>query len=215
MPYRHRVGTYEVRTYPPIATIYIEFFFCGNMGVVFVRQSVHLADHFFSTTQFQHGFSEPCITNEPIVNAQELSFLTLLLELIRSVVFLITFFLPVPVTLPWTRCYLGTRVHNFQQCAISPRTFNLFLGLGTPDIVNTERDKARSLQRSGHSRRVKKEMDLQHPFSSSESCRSAIGQSQGRGTHRMTTARKEDSTSNTRLFASVIRVTHVTARHCH
>ena len=48
------------------------------MFVVFVRQFVHFADHFFSATQFQHGFSEPCITNEPIVNAQELSFLTLL-----------------------------------------------------------------------------------------------------------------------------------------
>ena len=68
------------------------------MGVVFVRQFVHFADHFFSTIQFQHGFSEPCVTNKPIVNAQELSFLTLLLELICSVVFLITFFLSVPVT---------------------------------------------------------------------------------------------------------------------
>ena len=48
--------------------------------------------------KFQHGLSEPCITNEPIVNAQELSFLTLLLELICSVVFLITFFLSVSVT---------------------------------------------------------------------------------------------------------------------
>ena len=39
-----------------------------------------------------------CVTNESIVNAQESSFLTLLLELICSVVFLITFFLSVPVT---------------------------------------------------------------------------------------------------------------------
>ena len=98
MPYGHRVGTHTIRTYPPIATIHVEFFFCGNVGVVFVRQFVHLANHFFSATQFDHGLSEPCITNEPIVNAQELSFLTLLLELIRSVIFLITFFLSVSVT---------------------------------------------------------------------------------------------------------------------
>ena len=97
MPYGHRVGTHKIRTYPPIAAIYVEFFFCSNVGVVLVRQFVHLADHFFSATQFQHGFSEPCITNKPIVNAQDLSFLTLLLELICSVVFLITF-LSVPVT---------------------------------------------------------------------------------------------------------------------
>ena len=98
MPYGHRVGTHKIRTYPPIATIHVEFFFCGNVGVVFVRQFVHLAYHFFSTIQFQHGFSEPCITNEPLVNAQELSFPALLLELICSVVFSITFFLSVSVT---------------------------------------------------------------------------------------------------------------------
>ena len=54
MPYGHRVGTNKIRTYPPIATVYIKFFFCGNMGVVFVRQSVHLKDYFFRATQFDH-----------------------------------------------------------------------------------------------------------------------------------------------------------------
>ena len=98
MPYGHRVGTNKIRTYPPIATVYVEFFFCSNVCVVLVRQFVHLANHFFSATQFDHGLSEPCITNEPIVNAQELSFLTFLLELIRSVILLITFFLSVSVT---------------------------------------------------------------------------------------------------------------------
>ena len=98
MPYGHRVGTNKIRTYPPIATIYVEFSSCSNVCVVFVRQFVHLAKHFFSATQFQHGLSEPCITNKPIVNAQELRFLTVLLDLICSVVFLITFFLSVLVT---------------------------------------------------------------------------------------------------------------------
>ena len=87
MPYGHRVGTNKIRTYPPIATVYIEFFFCSNVCVVLVRQFVHLANHFFSATQFNHGLSESCITDEPIVNAQEFSFLTFLLELIRSVIF--------------------------------------------------------------------------------------------------------------------------------
>ena len=98
MPYGHRVGTHKIRTYPPIATIYVEFFFCGNVGVVFVRQFVHLADHFFCATQFQHGFSEPCITNKSIVNVQVSSFPALLLELICNTVFSSTFFLPVPMT---------------------------------------------------------------------------------------------------------------------
>ena len=98
MPYRYRVGTHKIRTYPPVATIYIEFFFCGNMGVVFVRQSVHLADHFFSATQFEHSLSEPCITDKSIVNVLVFSSYALLLELICRVVFFTTFFLPVPVT---------------------------------------------------------------------------------------------------------------------
>ena len=98
MPYRHRVGTHKVRTNPPVATIHIEFFFCGNMGVVFVRQSVHLADHFFSATQFEHSLSEPFITDKSIVNVLVFSFCALLLELICRVVFFTTFFLPVPVT---------------------------------------------------------------------------------------------------------------------
>ena len=80
----------------PVATIYIEFFFCGNMGVVFVRQSVHLADHFFSATQFEHSLSEPCITDKSIVNVLVFSFYAHLLEFICRVVFFTTFFLPVP-----------------------------------------------------------------------------------------------------------------------
>ena len=98
MPCGHRVGTNKIRTYPPIATENVEFFFCSNVGVVLVRQFVHLANYFFSATHFDHGLSESCITDEPIVNAQEFSFLAFLLELIRSVIFLIPFFLPVSVT---------------------------------------------------------------------------------------------------------------------
>ena len=67
----------KIRTYPPIATVYVEFFFCSVVCVILVRQFVHLANHFFSATQFDHGLSESCITDETIVNAQELSFLTL------------------------------------------------------------------------------------------------------------------------------------------
>ena len=58
-------------------------------------------------------FLEPCITNEPIVNAQELSFLTLLLELIRSMMFLSTFFLSVSVTV-WST-FPDVKVRNREQ----------------------------------------------------------------------------------------------------
>ena len=98
MPYWHRVGNHKIRTDPPVATIYIKFFFCGNMGVVFVRKSVHLKDYFFRATQLDHSLSEPRITDKSIVNDLVLFLSTLLLELICRVVFFGTFFLPVLVT---------------------------------------------------------------------------------------------------------------------
>ena len=98
MPYGHRVGTNKIRTYPPIATIYIDFFFCSVVCVILVRQFAHLANHFFSATHFGHGLSESCITDETIVNAQEFSFLAFLFELIRSEELVIQFFLAVSVT---------------------------------------------------------------------------------------------------------------------
>ena len=113
MPYRHRVGIHPIRTDPQIATKNINFFFCGNMGVVFVRQSVHLADHFFSATQFEHSLSEPCITDKSIVNVLVFSFYALLLELICRVVFFTTFFLPVPVTV-WP-AFPDVKVRNREE----------------------------------------------------------------------------------------------------
>ena len=92
MSYWHRVGTHKVRTDPPIATIFVDFFFGSVVCVIFVRQFVHLAGHFFSATQFHHGLSEPCSTNKPIVNVLVLFLSILFLELICRVVFSTTFF---------------------------------------------------------------------------------------------------------------------------
>ena len=98
MPYRHRVGTHKVRTDPPITTIYINFFFCGNMTVVFACKSVHFNDHFFRATQLDHRLSERHVTNKSIVNVFILFLSTPLLKLFCRVEFFATFFLPVPVT---------------------------------------------------------------------------------------------------------------------
>ena len=98
MLYGHRVGTNCVRTDPPIVAVHTNFFWSDVVRVVFVRQFVHLTNHFFSATQFNHGLSESCITDETIVNAQEYSLLALLFELIRDEVLVISFFLPVAVT---------------------------------------------------------------------------------------------------------------------
>ena len=98
MPNGHRVGANKIRTDPPIVSIYTNFFCSNVVCVILVRQFVNLANHFFSATHFDHGLSESCITDETIVNALEFSLLAFLLELIRSVIFVIPFFLPVSVT---------------------------------------------------------------------------------------------------------------------
>ena len=98
MPYWHRVGIHQIRTDPPITTIYINFFFCGNMTVVFACKSVHFKDDFFRATQLDHRLSEPRITDKSIVNVFILFLSTPLLKLFCRVEFFATFFLPVPVT---------------------------------------------------------------------------------------------------------------------
>ena len=98
MPYGHPFGTNKIRTDPPIVAVHSNFFCSNVVCVIFVRQFVHLTNNFFNATHFNHGLSESCITDETIVNAQEFLFLSFLLELIRSVIFLIPFFLSVTVT---------------------------------------------------------------------------------------------------------------------
>ena len=92
MPYGHRVGTNKIQTDPPIATVHINFFFSSMVCVILVCPFVHLTTYFFSATHFNHGLSESCITDEPVVNAQEISLLAFLLERIRDEVLLIPFF---------------------------------------------------------------------------------------------------------------------------
>ena len=99
-PYRHRVGIHQIRTDPPITTIYINFFFCGNMTVVFACKSVHLKDDFFRATQLDNRFSEELVADESIVNVVIFLLATPLLKLFCRVEFFATFFLPVPVTVP-------------------------------------------------------------------------------------------------------------------
>ena len=81
MPHWHRIGTDKVRTDPPVATVYINFFFCGNMSVVFVRKPVHFKDDFFRATQLDHRLSEPRVTDKPIMNVFVLFLSTPLLKL--------------------------------------------------------------------------------------------------------------------------------------
>ena len=94
MPYGHRVGTNKIRTDPPIVAVHTNFFCSSVVCVILVRQFVHLTTYFFSATQFNHALAESLITDEPVVNTQEISLLAFLLERIRDEVLVIPFFFP-------------------------------------------------------------------------------------------------------------------------
>ena len=97
-PCRHRIEIHHIRSDPPITTIYINFFFCGNMTVVFACKPIHFKDDLFRATQLNHRLSKELITDKSIVNVFILFLSTPSLKLICRVVFLITFFLSVSVT---------------------------------------------------------------------------------------------------------------------
>ena len=81
------------------------------MRVVFVRQFVHLTTYFFTATQFNHVLAESLITDEPVVNTEEISLFTFLLERIRDEVLVIPLLLPVavPVASPFLDVVIGNR----------------------------------------------------------------------------------------------------------
>ena len=97
-PCRHRIEIHHIRTDPPITTIDINFFLCGNMTVVFACKPIHLKDDLFRATRLDHCFSEELVADESIVNVVIFLLSTPSLKLICRVVFFATRFLPVPVT---------------------------------------------------------------------------------------------------------------------
>ena len=111
MPYGHRVGTSKIRTDPPIVSIHSNFIWSDVVRVIFVRQLVHLTTYFFTATQFNHVLAESPITDEPVVNTQEISLLAFLLERIRDEVLVIPLLLPVavPVGSPFLDVVIGNR----------------------------------------------------------------------------------------------------------
>ena len=110
MPCRHR-RIHQIRTDPPITTIYVNFFFCGNMTVVFACKSVHFKDDFFRATQLDHRLSEQRVTDKSILNVFVLFLSTPLLKLFCRVEFFATFFLPVSMTVWPALPYVEVR-HN-------------------------------------------------------------------------------------------------------
>ena len=120
MPYRHRIGIHQIRTDPPVATVDINFFLCGNMTVVFACKPIHLKDDLFRATQLDHRFSEELVADESIVNVVIFLLATPSLKLICRVVFFASRFLPVPVTvwpaLPYVKVRDGEQNPARMRC---------------------------------------------------------------------------------------------------
>ena len=67
-PCRHRIEIHHIRTDPPVPTVDINFFLCGNMAVVFACKPIHFKDNLFRATQLDHRLSEELFTDKSIVN---------------------------------------------------------------------------------------------------------------------------------------------------
>ena len=113
MPYGHRVGTHYVRTDPPVVSIHSNFIRSDVVRVDIARQFVHLTTFFFTATQVNHVLAELLITDEPVVNTQEISLLAFLLERIRGEVLVILFHLP--VTVPVVSPFLYVVIKNREE----------------------------------------------------------------------------------------------------
>ena len=81
------------------------------MRVVFVRQFVHLTTYFFIAANVNHVLAGLFITDEPVVNTQDMSLLAFLLERSRGEVLVIPLLLPitVPVGSPFLDVVIGNR----------------------------------------------------------------------------------------------------------
>ena len=67
-PCWHRIEVHHIRADPPVASVDVKFFLCGNMGVIFACKPIHLKDDFFRATQLDYRFSEELVADESVVD---------------------------------------------------------------------------------------------------------------------------------------------------
>ena len=83
------------------------------MGVVFVRQVIHLATNFFGSTVVNHVLAELFVSHESVVDTQVVLLFALLLELMGDVVFSVPWLLP--VTVPVVSPFLYVVIRNRKE----------------------------------------------------------------------------------------------------
>ena len=68
---------------PPIATVELNFFPAGSVGVVLVVKLVHLYDHLFRASHLNHCLSESFVADVSVVDAVVFLFTAFSCKLIR------------------------------------------------------------------------------------------------------------------------------------
>ena len=116
VPCWHRIEIHNIRTDPPITTMDINFFLCGNLTVVFACKSIHFKGDLFRATELDHRLSEELVTDKSIENVFVVFLSTPLLKLCCRVEFFATWFLPVPVNvwpvLPYVEVWDGEQIQH-------------------------------------------------------------------------------------------------------
>ena len=64
------------------------------VGMIFVRQIIHLSTKIFGSTNFNHSITELFISYESVLDTLEVTLLALLLQLVGNVIFPVSGFLP-------------------------------------------------------------------------------------------------------------------------
>ena len=134
------IGTYLVRTKPPI-TFVIEIFLWGQMvGMIFVRKSIHLSTSIFVSTIFNHSIAELFISYKSLMDTQEASLLALLFQLVGDVVFLVSRLLTVSVSV--RSSFLYDVVRNGKEVHRVLDEFLIFLSSFTQEVPASAIDDA-------------------------------------------------------------------------
>ena len=113
MPDWHSIGTYLVRTNPPITFVIVNFLWSHMVGMIFVRKIIHLATNIFGSTVVNHVLAELFVSYESVVDTQEVLLFAPILELVGDVVFRVSLLLP--VTVPVRSPFLYTVVRNGKE----------------------------------------------------------------------------------------------------
>ena len=98
VPCRYWINACHIRVDPPIATVELNFFPAGCVSVVLVRKLVHLNNHLFGATDFNHCLSEGFVADVPVVDAVVFLFTAFLCKLIRRKVFFTSLRFSIPMT---------------------------------------------------------------------------------------------------------------------